>query len=146
MLHYNNYLHFQNKVKMGQRGNPNWAKGISGNPGGRPKHTVLTDALRRAVKQPCEDDEDLPLPRGKAKVADRIARQMCNAAANGDVNAARLIWDRLEGKPRQETDINVVHGFNANFLSALRSANDAPMALPPGGEVIDLVPELVKSQ
>ncbi len=54
----------------------------SPNPGGRPKD-VLTPALRRMLT--VED-------------AEKLAMSLIARAKAGDVKAATLIWDRLEGK------------------------------------------------
>lgn len=65
--------------------------GVSGNPGGRPKHTPLMDSLRRMA------DSD----------PDAVAKGLVDAAKGGDVNAAREVFDRLYGKPTQRVEIDV---------------------------------------
>jgi hypothetical protein len=35
-----------------------------------------------------------------------IAQQICERAANGDVRAATLVWERLEGKATQPIEVN----------------------------------------
>ena len=62
-----------------------WAKGQSGNPSGGRKTRIMTDALTLVLT------ED---PRRARAIAQRIAVQ----AAQGDMMAAKLIFDRLEGK------------------------------------------------
>jgi hypothetical protein len=55
------------------------------------------EALWKAV---CELD-------GDEKKLVRIARAVVTAASTGDMQAAREIGDRLDGKPRQEIDATV---------------------------------------
>lgn len=59
-----------------------------------------SDALRRAVKR--ESDG-----KGSPKWLDVIANRVVEAAAEGDAQAFKEIGDRLDGKPKQETDNNV---------------------------------------
>jgi len=80
-----------NKYPSG-RGNPNIAKygfkkGQSGNPGGRPALKPLTDAVRRIMKEP--------------EKADKLAHAVYMKASKGNIPAARLIWEYLEGKPQE---------------------------------------------
>jgi hypothetical protein len=85
--------------KLGNRFEP----GESGNPNGRPRLTVLSEALRAelAVEMPGASERS---------VAEAIARALVVAALKGDVTAAREIADRTEGKPKQaiDVDLNVV--------------------------------------
>ena len=62
-----------------------WQKGVSGNPAGRRKGSVsLAAALQRLlVKEP-----------GKLE---SVARTLVDAAIAGDVSAARLLFERLDG-------------------------------------------------
>jgi proline racemase len=66
-----------------------WQKGQSGNPGGKPRShpadRVLTDALRIEVMS-------------EPRKARRIARKLLQMAEDGDIRAATLIFERLEGK------------------------------------------------
>jgi len=70
-----------------------FAKGTSGNPGGRPKELIWRDAIHRAVKRVAED--------GDQKQLDRLADQLVAAGLEGDISALREIGDRLDGKPSQ---------------------------------------------
>lgn len=85
-----------------KKGNPHAFKpGRSGNPKGRPKSIVLSEAYRRALAQPFPDDPD-----GRT-FAEVIAEKMVISAAAGDVAPAREIADRTEGKPRQMLDVDL---------------------------------------
>jgi hypothetical protein len=73
--------------------------GRSGNPKGRPKSAMLSDALRRMLVEACPQDPE----RTWAEV---IADQLIAKAAAGDVSAAKEIADRTEGKARQHLTLS----------------------------------------
>ena len=72
-----------------------WPKGVSGNHKGRPRKTAPTDALRELLASGVPGD-----PEGRT-YADAIAEALVKRAMRGDVQAAREIADRAEGKPLQ---------------------------------------------
>lgn len=76
--------------------------GQSGNPQGRPKSITLSDAYRRALAQVVDAD-----PQGRTW-AELIAQRVCRDALGGNTAAAREIADRVEGRPRQSLDIDMV--------------------------------------
>ncbi len=82
--------------KLGNR----FSKGVSGNPSGRPKLTRLTDALRQQLT------EINPHADGETQ-AEEIARALIREAISGNVQAAREIADRTEGKPKQAIDLDL---------------------------------------
>ena len=73
-------------------------KGQSGNPKGRRSDKPFKDALRMELAAVEDDDH---------KSLRRIARRLIDAAATGDLAAIKELADRLDGKPRQETDVNL---------------------------------------
>ena len=76
-----------------------WPKGVSGNPGGRPKTKPLTEELERLLEQEA--------PNGKGETwAARIAEALVKKAAKGDVRAIAELANRLEGRPLQATEID----------------------------------------
>lgn len=76
-----------------QRDNPgHFKKGQSGNPGGREKTKWLTQALRMELAQ-------------NPKRARTIADKIITMAEEGDLQAASLIFDRLEGKAVQQVQV-----------------------------------------
>jgi hypothetical protein len=80
-------------------GNPNgFQPGQSGNPAGRPKSITLSEAIRLQLAQQYGEDRTY---------AEEIARVLCVAAVKGNVNAAREIADRTEGKPKQAIDVDM---------------------------------------
>lgn len=60
---------------------------------------LWTDALRRAINRESEG-------KGSAKWLDVIANRVIEDAANGNIVAAKEIGDRLEGKPKQQTEVS----------------------------------------
>jgi hypothetical protein len=78
-----------------------WKKGQSGNPSGGnfSKEKVFADALRMVAH---ETDE----PSGKKKIR-RIAERLVECALNGEGWAIAQVADRLDGKPAQESTVNI---------------------------------------
>ena len=74
--------------------------GQSGNPSGRPK-AVLSRALRAEI-----DKLDGAAPDAPTK-AERIAEKVVTLALDGNLEAIRLIYDRVEGKPRQSVTLTI---------------------------------------
>lgn len=81
-----------------------WKKGQSGNPIGRQSEKPFLDALKIALKEPAED--------GRPKLR-KIAQQLVSAAVLGKDWAIQQVADRLDGKPAQESNINVNHKHDA---------------------------------
>lgn len=74
-------------------GNPLWRPGVSGNPSGKRALKILTDRVRMELTQN---------PHRVGKIAEAIISR----AEEGDLTAATMIFDRLEGKPLQTMEIN----------------------------------------
>ena len=75
-------------------------RGTSGNPRGRPKSLTLSEALRLQLAEMMPDADE-------RTYAEEIARVLCTEAAKGNVQAAREIADRTEGKPKQSIDMDM---------------------------------------
>jgi len=85
-----------NNPHIAEAGKPyRWKKGQSGNPSGRPKSKTLSDAYRHKLEEPVPND-----PEGRTW-AELIAVAQVRDAVRGNVQAAREIADRTEGRPRQ---------------------------------------------
>ena len=78
--------------------------GQSGNLRGRPKDALLTKEIRVQLN---EVDDD-----GKSN-AQKIAESMISRAIKGDVRAADLIFNRIEGKVLQSVDLSVSTDWTA---------------------------------
>lgn len=68
-----------------------FAKGQSGNPGGRPKTKLFREALIRALEAAGDDQKKL----------DVVATALFLKASDGDVPAIRELADRIDGKVPQ---------------------------------------------
>jgi Family of unknown function (DUF5681) len=115
----------QNKKKTGFRGpSPDvgkpfrWKKGQSGNPGGRPKSKTLSNAYRNKLEEAVPND-----PEGRTW-AEFIAEAQVRDAVRGNVQAAREIADRTEGRPRQSIEFEnttLQHAFDRLSAEELES-------------------------
>ena len=81
------------KSNKKKRGNPQWAKGTSGNPNGRPKKEhCIPDMLRVLL------DEQDNLIQDERTNLESILRMAISQAKGGDRDARNFIADRTEGK------------------------------------------------
>jgi hypothetical protein len=77
-----------------------WPKGVSGNPGGRPKTKPLTGEIERLLEQEA--------PKGKGQTWARvIAEALLTKARKGDVRAIAELANRVEGRPFQSVAVDV---------------------------------------
>jgi hypothetical protein len=82
-------------------------KGISGNPGGRPRTKIFTDAIRRYLhNNPAE--------------ADKVAKAILGKMKAGDVSAFREVLDRVEGAVTNQVDLNVTEQGIVDRLNGAR--------------------------
>jgi hypothetical protein len=80
-----------------------WPKGVSGNPGGRPKTKPFTEELARLLEQKA--------PKGRGQTwAAVIAQALLLKARKGDVRAITELANRTEGKPLQSVELDA--GFS----------------------------------
>jgi hypothetical protein len=76
--------------------------GVSGNPGGRPKKSPVTDEMRELLSKKVPGDKE-----GRT-YATIVALRLVNQAitGKGNVNAIRELLDRVEGKPVQSNELS----------------------------------------
>ncbi len=77
-----------------------WPKGVSGNPGGRPKSKALSHAYRDRLEQVVPGDPE------ERTYAEKIAEVLAGLALKGNVEAARELANRAEGKAPQSIAIS----------------------------------------
>ena len=73
-------------------------KGQSGNPGGRPKREWSWSGLLEKVGEEIE-------PKSGQKFKDLVTRRLWVDAVNGSLGAQKEILNRMDGMPKQSTDI-----------------------------------------
>jgi hypothetical protein len=79
-----------------QRGGRLFKPGQSGNPNGRPKGSVsLTVELRKQLS-------------AKPELKEEIIDKVIELATAGNLDAIKLAWDRIDGRPKQEVAATVV--------------------------------------
>lgn len=74
-----------------------WKPGQSGNPGGRPKSKLQSEAYRSELAKEANGRINAQL----------IAKRMVTDAKNGKVQAAQHVAEYVEGKPRQAFDVKL---------------------------------------
>jgi hypothetical protein len=94
-------------------------KGISGNPGGKSREKIFTDALRLELNRIDPHDKE------KRKKVNTLAEKLVECAIKDkQAWAFQQITDRLEGKPVQVVDATVddhrtIHEFSDAELTAM---------------------------
>ena len=73
-----------------------WPKGVSGNPGGRPRKKLIDYALEELL-----GDND-------SELAVAIAKKLLARAKKGEVKAIQLIAERIEGKPQRQAEFTLL--------------------------------------
>lgn len=77
-------------------------KGVSGNPGGRPRGRVsITHALCALAADKAAWEHGAP---PEESWAERIARMLLDRASAGDMRAIALVIERIDGKARSENE------------------------------------------
>lgn len=95
----------ENSARIKRRGNPEkirphqFKPGQSGNPGGRPKTTPLTDALCELLGKPYPNDAR------HRTFAQVIAAAQVKKAEKGSIAHFNAVADRVEGRPRQMMEL-----------------------------------------
>lgn len=82
--------------------------GESGNPSGRPRGTKNLSTILREMLQE-EIEVDVNGNKEKKTLSDVLVRKLIQKANSGDVRALTEIFDRTEGKAKQEIDQKTEH-------------------------------------
>ena len=97
---------------------PPWKPGQSGNPGGRPKRKVLTDAYTALLDQNIPPDLARKLQISESSTyAEVIAMALVREAVKGKVNAAAELADRAEGRVMERVQVNRMGDPLADLLA-----------------------------
>jgi len=99
--------------------------GESGNPGGRPKKTPITDELRQLLDEEYLGTEKRFQGMSNARV---LAMRMYELAIGGDLSTAKEIADRCEGRVVQRQEFGGPGGGAIPFVSLNREENERRIA------------------
>jgi hypothetical protein len=88
-----------------------WKKGVSGNPGGRPKKKLIDEAL-----------EELLLS-NNSELAVAIAKKLLVRAKSGEVKAIQLVAERVEGKAKAKMEVSGPDGEELQILNMTDDPN-----------------------
>lgn len=113
-------------------GNPNWKKGVSGNPKGRPKGRV---DRRYKVTKMLEDD------------ADKVVRVIIDAALEGDVHAASLVLSRIAPVMKAQAekvnfDFDATAPMTEQVQAVLQGIADGELSPDTGKQIIEAIASL----
>ena len=79
---------------------PKWEKGQSGNPDGRPKGLSITALVK-------EELEKVPEGEKRTRVAEFVDKMLKKAVKDGDTVTQKMIWNYIDGLPRETKDVNL---------------------------------------
>lgn len=100
--------------------NPNWTKGVSGNPKGRvkmPEEVRRLDALTKAqtkalfaklVNTPLEELQEMAKDKSKSTLEHVVIRVLLMGIKHGDATRLDRILDRIIGKVKEEKELSFV--------------------------------------
>ena len=86
-----------------------FAKGQTGNPGGRPKDKPWTDAIRLAANEMSKTHKGTRQLRA-------MANKLVAEAIDGNIQAIKEVGDRLEGKAMQPVEADVTGGLTIEVV------------------------------
>lgn len=81
-----------------------WKPGESGNPNGRPpKGYSITETMKAMLGE-------------KPEIKDALGRKVLEMALKGDIAALKLVWQYMDGMPKQEVDITTPTTVTINHV------------------------------
>jgi benzoyl-CoA reductase/2-hydroxyglutaryl-CoA dehydratase subunit BcrC/BadD/HgdB len=93
-----------------------YPKGVSGNPAGKPKGTEHSKTrLKRILELVQKKRNPITGEDEEFTVLELMDMQMIAKALKGDQRAYQEVIDRLEGKPKQSTEVEVSGGMTINW-------------------------------
>ena len=91
-------------------------KGESGNPNGRPKGVPNSKTrLLRLLELVQTKTNPITGDKEEFTVAEQLDMVLINKAIKGDIRAYQEVMDRLEGKAKQSTELEVSGGINITW-------------------------------
>jgi hypothetical protein len=108
-----------------RRGNPDktephrFKPGQSGNPAGRPKGRSLTAVVREMLDEALDDKDPRP-------AIERIVKTLLKLAESGDLDAAKLLFDRTDGPVKAKEDGSASIGGQVHVYLPHNFRDDLP--------------------
>ena len=91
-------------------------KGQSGNPAGRPKGVPNSKTrLLRLLELVQTKTNPITGEKEEFTVAEQLDMVLINKAIKGDIRAYQEVMDRLEGKAKQSTEVELTGGINITW-------------------------------
>lgn len=113
-----------------KKGRNVWQKGVSANPGGRPRGQMLSTKLKHLLE--AKQIDGLTIPKGLT-LGDMIVRVMVrHALTKGDIRFIKEIFDRTEGKPVQHVGFSGEASRGIELV--LRGENGETLGFGPEGD------------
>jgi hypothetical protein len=81
---------------MAKRGNPNWVKGVSGNPKGKTPGRTIGDTMRALLEEKVKD--------GNITKKEALVQVIYELSLQGDMHAAKLLLLYSDGPPAQKIE------------------------------------------
>jgi uncharacterized protein DUF5681 len=107
-------------------------KGVSGNPGGRPRRSRLSEAIIEKLAEvfPAESE---------TTIADFIAGALVKEALKGNVQAAKELADRSEGRAPQKLDIALTGAAGRMADELLEAIHEAKLSEAQANQLLEIV-------
>ena len=104
-----------NETRNKKKGKHLWAKGVSGNPSGRPKGSVIS--ITSEIKKQLAE---IPEGKKKNKLSQLVKIIFDKALKDKDDKMIGRIWNFIDGLPRQQTDIKLDTELTINITDSYK--------------------------
>ena len=91
--------------QVGNPGGPGRPKGV---PNSKTRLLRILELVQKKRNPVTGEDEEF-------SIAEQMDLQLINKALKGDMKAYEILMDRLEGKPKQSTEVEVSGGMTINW-------------------------------
>lgn len=127
-----------NDGRRNNRGNPStqWKKGVSGNPGGRPRKLPITERIAERIEKKLTKTKKHDKLRKKfglskdATYADLGVAELVDQAAAGDLAAFRQVQESIEGRANTRLQITMPGGGSMTLEQILNEDTGASRRAP----------------
>jgi hypothetical protein len=102
--------------QVGNPGGPGRPKGV---PNSKTRLLRILELVQKKRNPVTGQDEEF-------SIAEQMDLQLINKALKGDMKAYEILMDRLEGKPKQSTEVEVSGGMTINWEEKKTYVNNNP--------------------